>query len=87
MKNMRDEIIFMASDQKEKEVKSQALLNQVAALPDTLTRYVRAHVRTQTYAHLHAHAHVFYQLMTRRLLRPLLNEYLNFTAHILRLHA
>jgi hypothetical protein len=65
MKNMRDEIISMTSDQKEKEAKSQALLNQVAALPDTLTRYVRAHVHTHALAH--AHAHIIDPLLTRRL--------------------
>lgn len=77
---MRDEIIFMSSDQKEKEVKSQALLNQVAALPDTLTRYVHVHT------HAFELAHISDQLLTRRLLSLSLYEYFKFTTCILTLH-
>lgn len=81
MKNMRDEIILMASDQEEKEAKSQALLNQVAALSDTLTRYAHFHVHVHT--HALAHAHVSHPLLTRRLSNPSLQEPYNFTARIL----
>ena len=61
MKTMRDEIVFMTSDQKEKDLKSQTLLNQVAVLPDGLTRLVCS----QTYKYLYTNRHTETQTHVR----------------------